>query len=901
MRRSISCLTLLLALLAFVPASAQPSTGLDAREFTLDNGLKVVVVNRPGVPVVSSYVWYKVGSMDETPGITGMAHFLEHMMFKGSRNYAVGEVDQVTVRNGGSNNAFTSYDFTAYYIDLPKARFEEALKIEADRMRYLALDQAEFDSEKKVVQSESDIANDNPSQRLWTRMNAELHGQGHPYSHHILGNPEDVASMTREQMEAFYKRHYHPNHATLLLVGDITLDEAREAATKHFSAIPRGPELKRPEPRRIDFQGPRAIEVAGDSQVVEFGRQYLTVPAGHPDVEPLQVLGVILGGGVTSRLYRALVEDQEVTTGIASGHSDNMLSGSFWLWAELADGKSRDDVTAGIQSAIKELAGNGVSEDELTRARNRMLASIVFQQESASSIASTLGEAETVLGDWREALARPDRIRDVTAEDVRRVARRYLLPERSITGWLVPELTPQPTADPTTEFESESGVLPVQRHVLANGMTVLLLARRGLPLLTMTANFRTGRAREDAGNAGLSTFTGALLDAGTENWSKQELAELIEGVGGSLGVGADGATVRMLSDHRGLGVRVLAETMRRPTFPEGEVELLRRQTLAAMEAAKNETAWFARAAALAAVYGPDNPLGMPQEGSEASVRGFTRKQVQEWHARWFRPDNCVIAAVGDFDSTTLLTEILEAFVDWQNPAEALAFPEFEFPQPEQRDGEQAFEFNDFDFARIDAQLKRIAIDHPEKDQVVLRLQTIGITRDNPDYFPLMVMDNILGTSPGFTDRFSRVLRDQMGLAYSTFANITGGSGSYPGAFLGYIGTRPENVERALATMYALIEEIRNEPVSDEELATAKDYLKGSFVFNLETTSQLANMLITMERFDLGFDYVRKYAEAVDAVTAADIQRVAKRYLLPEQMVEVISGPIKKITPLSKEE
>lgn len=893
MRRTIPLLALLLVLLAFMPASAQSSTGLDAREFTLDNGLKVIVVNRPGVPVVSSYVWYKVGSMDETPGITGMAHFLEHMMFKGSRNYEVGEVDRVTVRNGGSNNAFTSYDFTAYYIDLPKARYVEALKIEADRMRYLTLDQGEFDSEKKVVQSESDIAADNPSQRLWTKMNSTLHGEGHPYSHHILGNPEDVESMTREQMETFYKRHYHPNHATLLLVGDITIDEARQSVTRHFEDIPRGPELQRPKPRTVNFNGPRSIEVAGDSSVVEFGRQYLTVPAGHADVEPLQILGVILGGGVTSRLYRALVDDDGIATSVAAGHGANMLSGSFWTWAELAEGRSREELAAGVQGVIDALIADGVSDAELTRARNRVLAGIVFRQESASSIASTLGEAETVHGDWRLALALPDRIRDVTAEDVRRVARRYLRLERSVTGWQVPEPSPQAADNPESD-ESEPGVLPVQRHVLDNGLTVLLLERRGLPLLTMTASVRSGRAAEGASEAGLSSFTGTLLDAGTKGWSKQELAELLEGVGGSLSAGTDGATVRLLSDHRSLGVRVLAEVLQSPTFPENEVDLLRRQTLAMLEASKNETDWFARAAAMAAVYGPDNPLGRPAQGSEASVRGFTREQVQQWHARWFRPDNCVVAAVGDFDATALLAEIKAGFGDWAKPAEPLEFPTFDFVRPQELEGEQIFHFSNFDFARVDPNRKRIAVDHPEKDQVVLRLQTIGITRDNPDYFPLLVMDNILGTSPGFTDRFSRVLRDQMGLAYSTFANITGGSGNYPGAFLGYIGTRPENVEGALATMYALLEEIRTEPVSDEELATAKDYLKGSFVFNLETTSQLANLLVSMERFDLGFDYVLKYADAVDAVTAEDIRRVANQYLVPDQMVEIISGPVTRI-------
>ena len=205
-------------------------------------------------------------------------------------------------------------------------------------------------------------------------------------------------------------------------------------------------------------------------------------------------------------------------------------------------------------------------------------------------------------------------------------------------------------------------------------------------------------------------------------------------------------------------------------------------------------------------------------------------------------------------------------------------------------------FDSFDASKVDATKKRICVDHPEKKQVVVRLMGMGIRRDNPDYFPLLVMDNILGTSSGFADRFSKKLRDELGLAYSTYANMTSSAGLYEGAFLGYIGTRPENVELALRVMYQLIEEIRTAPVSDKELRDAKDFLKGSFVFGLETTGQLAGLMVEVERYKLGSDYLVKYAENVEAVSAADILRVAQKHLVPERMVEVMCGPIEQITP-----
>jgi zinc protease len=836
--------------------------------------------------------------MDERRGITGMAHFLEHMMFKGSGKYKVGEVDSVTVSNGGSNNAFTSNDYTAYYINLPKSRYKEGLKIEADRMRHLTLDLKEFDSEKKVVQSESDISADDPNDQLWERLTRAQHGAGHPYSHSVLGWPQDVQDISRRDMRLFYDAHYHPNHATLVLVGDITAEEARPVVTELFGDLPRGPEVNRPKPQEIKLNGPKTLEVKSDSGVIEMGRLYLTQPAGHDDDAALNVLGTILGGGVTSRLYRALVDDAGIATGVASGHQEQILSGTFWMWASLSPDHTREELTAGIQAVVETLVEDGVTDAELERARNKLIAALLFQQESSSSIASTLGQAEVVLGDWRLALSQPERIRGVSASDVQRVARTYLGATNSVTGWLVPELSPEPGG--ATVADAKPQPLAVQKHVLPNGLTVLLLERPGLPLLTVTADIRTGRASESAAQAGLSEFTGLLLDTGTKSWSKQVLAEMMEGIGGQLGVGADGATVRALSEHRGTAMKVLAECMQHPTFPEEEVELLRKQTLSEIESSKNETQWFARAAAGAAVYGPTNPLGRPSQGTEESVTGFTREQVQQWHRKWFRPDNCVIAAVGDFSANSLLQQITAAFGDWRKPAEPLQFPQHKFARPEKLEGSQAFHFNNFDAAKVEPTRKRVAVDHPAKDQVVVRLQTLGVTRDNPDYLALRVMDNILGTSPGFTDRFSRVLRDQMGLAYSAGANISGGSGYYPGAFVGYIGTRPENVEMSIKTMYRLIDEIRTTPVTAEELSTAKDYLKGNFVFDLETTGQLAGMLVNMERFDLGFDYLVKFTQGVDAVTAEDIQRVATKYLVPEQMVEVVSGPITKITPAPEE-
>jgi zinc protease len=901
LRKSVFTLVLIALLTACLESQEAPSKpaakGLDVSEHVLDNGLRLLVVNRPGVPLVATYCWYQVGSVDEEAGQTGMAHFLEHMMFKGSSKYKVGDVDKVTQQNGGANNAFTSNDFTGYYFELPKSRYREGLKIEADRMRHLNLDIEEFTSEKAVVQSESDISADDPSDQLWERLGQAVYGLDHPNAHPVLGWPQDIQDISRAQMRAFYDKHYHPNHATLVIVGDITGEEALKDVKAHFGEIPAGPELKRPAPRESSAKLPTEFEIKSDGEVIEFARQYPTLRSGQADVPALDVLGMILGSGVTSRLYRSVVENQGVATAIASGNQDQMLGGVFWVWAQLGEGRTRAELVTAIENEIKLIIEKGVTEAELERTKNRFISSQIFAQESASNLASALGQSQTVNGTWRYTVEYPDKIRAVTAKDVQRVAAAFLGADRSATGWLVPELTPVDTGAGVADAVPQP--LDVKRHVLANGLTVLLLERKGLPVVSVQASIRPGRANENASQNGLSNFTGALLDCGTRDYTKQQMAEALDNIGAGIGVGADGASIRVLSQHTDVGLEMLSQVLLYPTFPEEEIELGRKQVLASIEASKNETAWFARNAASAALYGPTNPLGRSADGTPETVAAFKRADVLAWHAAYCRPDNCVIAAVGDFDAAEMLKKLEGKFGTWKKPATALSFPKGEFQRPAKLEGTQGFTFAEFDAAQVKQTSKRIAIDHPEKDQVVVRLQTLGITRDNPDYYALLVMDNVLGTSPGFTDRFSGKLRDEMGLAYSTYANITNGSGIYPGSFLGYIGTRPENVELALKTMYELIEEIRTEPVTDAEIRAAKDYLKGSFVFDVETTGQLAGLMISMERFNLGFDYMVKYAKAVEAVTAADIQRVAQKYLVPEQMVEILAGPVTKITPIGE--
>jgi zinc protease len=408
--------------------------------------------------------------------------------------------------------------------------------------------------------------------------------------------------------------------------------------------------------------------------------------------------------------------------------------------------------------------------------------------------------------------------------------------------------------------------------VLPNGLTLLLYENHRLPIVVAHASVRDVHFHEPDDKLGVATLMGYLLDEGTAKHTGQQIAEMIEDVGGQLALSSSGATVRVLAPQRHLGLSVLFECLTQPGFPKDAFGRNKERLLSAIAEAESQPSSKAKRAFYAAVFGK-HPLARPNLGFQKTAEKLTVEDCAAFHKRVFVPGNTVVAIVGDFDMRTIAAEVEKLTADWKGAAPAPPpLPKIEKP----------------------AKFTEQFIEMPDAEQLQFYMGHVGVRRDNPDFYKLLVMDYILGTGPGFTDRLSARLRDREGLAYTVQANISGTADREPGAFTCYIGTEPKNYERVKKEFLEEINRIRAEKPTPEEVDDAKQYLLGNLPFHFTTNGDVASQLLNVERNNLGVGYLEDYRKAVAAVTAEDVQAAARKHLDPARMVLVAAG--KKVAP-----
>lgn len=432
---------LLLGLLAGRPAAAEI---FDAESFTLPNGLTVVVVENHRAPIVTQMVWYRVGSADEERGKSGIAHYLEHLMFKGTENTAEGAFSALVAENGGSENAFTSRDYTGYYQTITKDRLEEIIRLEADRMAYLLLTDEQVLPERDVILEERRQRIDaSPAAQLDEAMSAALF-RNHPYGTPIIGWAHEIAALTAADALDFYKRWYGPDNAILVIGGDVTLQEVRPLVEMYYGplkAVGVPPERQRvlepppTAPRSVTLHSPQVSEPQWSRVYLGPHRQDLA----EGDLEALQLISQILAGGATSRLYSRLVVEQGIAASAgAYDRSEALDYPTLHFYAQPRQGKSLFEVEVAMETEIEALLASGVTEEELRRAKDQLKASAVFARDEPSTGPYVIGAAMAVGETLEEIQAWPERVEAVTVEQVNDLLRAYLKPEASVTGYLLP-------------------------------------------------------------------------------------------------------------------------------------------------------------------------------------------------------------------------------------------------------------------------------------------------------------------------------------------------------------------------------------------------------------------------------------------------------------------------------
>lgn len=881
-------------------ANADLSLTAGVRKTVLDNGLTVLTKEVHTAPVVSVQVWYRVGSRNEAPGVSGIAHQLEHLMFKGTQSRPI-QFGRFFSALGSDSNAFTSYDMTAYFGTVERDKLEALLVLEADRMRNSIIGEKELASEKRVVISELQGYENNPSYRLGRAVMRSAFPTS-PYGLPVGGTKADVEKFTVDQVRYYYNTFYRPDNATLVVVGDFQTDALLKKVQESFGKIPKAiaPLPKDPLSAKT---AKAALQPAATSPIVlkEPGSAallnavYPLPDTKHPDVPAIQVMDYILTGGRSSRIYQALVE-----TGLASdagGGAANLISGGWYeLSATAAPGKNLQEIDRALLQVLADLRDKGVTQEELTRAKAQLKASLVLRNRDISSQAILLGDNQISTGDYRFTDKLLAAIATVTPGDVQRVAQTYLAIANRTIGFFEPttadgaggnpgsssqtseKFSPGAPVDPaevakylppnraTTQPQDQA--LP-EKLTLKNGVQVLLVRDRSTPTVTLSGHIGAGTVRDQPATAGLATLTANNLMNGTQTKDALAIAKTLENRGASLGFGAsrEGVSIsgEALSADLPTLVQVAADVLKNASFPQNELELSRQRALTGLKLELDTPARLARRTFQQAIYPVDHPFHTFP--TAASLQAITRDDLVRFHQQYYRPDATVLALVGDFDSAAVRSLLVSELGSWETTGNIsqITFPVVPLPD----------------------KTVRLTPTLPGKTQSMTYLGYSAIDRKDPRYYMALVFNQILGGDT-LSSRLGTEIRDRQGLTYGIYSAFQ--AGQTPGPFLISMQTAPEDANRAIASTVSLLQQIRKEGVTDAEVANAKRSLTSSYPVELASPTSLASTILSNAVYGLPLSAIRTYTDTINSITPAQVNALIQEVLQPDRLVIVTAGP-----------
>jgi zinc protease len=868
----------------------------------LDNGLTVIVRESHRVPVVSFWIWYRVGARNEPLGRTGISHWVEHMLFKGTPDYQPGEIFRTINKFGGTLNGFTSLDFTAYFETLPNTQLELAVSIEADRMYNAIFDPDEFEKERTVILSEREGNENSPGFHLREEMMGAAF-RAHPYGQSVIGFESDLRSMTRDELYEHYRTFYTPRNSTVVIVGDITTDEAVAMVERHFGQIESGPEIPEVRTAEPEQLAERRVTVRRPAPSKQMLLGWHGPRASDADAPAMEVLDTILSGGKgiglgsgggmgrSSRLYRSLVASG-LCSGASSGYSLSIDPNLFSISATLLPNTTEEQVESEVFEQVRQLRDESVPQSELDRAIKQIRAQFAYADESVTHQGYWLGSMAIVAPgiDPDDFLTQ---VATVTSEDVQRVANAYLKEGRFTMGWLIPvedsggdndensvgmeaaTLINRPAfySDSHPE-EAISGAprtrLDIQESYLSNGSRLLANHDPSSEAAVIELRIPAGSAL-DSDTPGLARLAGQMLTRGTETLSFEQLNEELDSLGAAIGVSTSreyvDISVQCLKEDAGRLIELLAEVVKQPTFPEAELQRVRAQALNSLKRTLNDTRAEASHRIRTMLYPEGHPLYHRAMGTESSLAGLSRDELVNYHRNAFTANDAIFAVAGGLDSAVASRLIEDAFSDWlptDNPARKIIEPA---PAPVERIRESG----------------SIA----GKSQSDIAIGTPVVDRSHPDYESLRMGNLILGRL-GLMGRLGANVRDTQGLAYYAFSNLHAGR-TY-GRWTAQAGVNPENVERAIEAVLHEVLRLRDELVDPEELSDGQSFMIGSLPIGLESSGAIVGTMLQIAFYDLGLDYVERLPERLNAVTRESIRQAAQTHLDPERVAIAVVGP-----------
>lgn len=838
-----------------------------AQMFKLDNGQTVVIQEVKNNPIVTIDTWIKTGSIDEDDSNNGVAHFLEHLFFKGTKNHESGEFDQILETKGAITNAATSNDFTHYYVTIPSKDFDLAMELHGDMMLHPLIPRNEMEKERKVVLEEINKDLVSPTRILQENLNSMMYTT-HPYKRKVIGRSDVIETITRDQVLNFYNAHYSPSNMITIVVGDVDTNHALERIKEVFNA-----EYKKqtktiyPKESQLTSQQKKVEYIKTESGYMVIG--FRGTPINDNDSYALDVLSTILGDGRSSVLNQVLKEKKRLAFSVDAGNSTFRDDGIFYISANFEPEKCKQ-VQSAIFDEIKNIQDKGVSDEQLSLAKNIIERNTYYSRESITNIATEIGYTMALTNDIKFYDTYLDKIKSVSKDEVKRVANKYLGENRSAVSIILPESSKNiPVANKiqnlgTAELVSESN--GTQKYHLSDGATMLYTPNSSNDIIAISIYAKGGQFLDKI--AGTANLTAATMMKGTKNYTSLELSQVLEDNGIKIvpSVGADAFSITVLTtkDEYDKTMELLNEVVNNAIFDDYEIEKVKSDKLSAIKTNKDVPIKQAIEEYRDMIY-KNTPYSISSKVLEKNIQNIKKSDIIEYYNKIFNPKNIVISINGNIDKDKTIQDLNKIF--------------------EPKADSQTFDYKIYDskIPRITAPRTNTIKMPTETAWILLGWQTDGVLSEK-DYATLQVIDSILGT--GMSSRLFKELREQEGLAYQL------GTGYSPnvlrGSFMMYIGTNPATLEKSKQGLFSEIEKLKTEYVGDKELKDAKEKLIGNYVIGLETNLDKASNTGWYEASTRGYEFKEKYVDLINSVTDADIIEVANKYFNDNYIMSIVT-------------
>ena len=868
-------------------------------EYRLDNGLRVLLFPDASKPQVTVNVTYFVGSRNEGYGETGMAHLLEHLVFKGTPTH--GDIMQELTERGAQPNGSTWYDRTNYYEIFPASteNVEWALDLEADRMVNSFIAKKDLDSEMTVVRNEMEGGENSPQDVLTERVMSTAY-LWHNYGKSTIGARSDVEDVPIERLQAFYHKYYQPDNAMLVVAGNFDADHALEVIADRFGAIPRpdrdGASHIYPTYTEEPTQdGERMVTLrrVGDVQLVS--TMYHVPPGSHPDFPAVDVLAFALGDTPSGRLYKALVETK-IATSTAAYAYQLREAGPLFAVAEVRKDGDLDQAWRVLNETVEGVRTKPITGEEVERAKAALLKQVELAFNNSAGIALQLSEW-AAMGDWRLLFLYRDGLQKVTADDVNRVAQTYLKPDNRTVGLFHPtdhpdraEIPEVPDVDSLVDgYQGRAAVAEGEAfdpspanidarttsYALPNGMKVALLPKetRG-DAAVVRLRLQFGDERSLTGRSAAGSVVGGMLMRGTEAHTRQEIQDELDRLKASGGISATATTGsgQVTTVHASVPdvIRLMGEIVRTPSFPESELQVLEEQRLAQLEEARSDPGTLAQIALERRMTpwpeGHPSHVGTIDE-EIAALRSVTLDQVRRFHRDFYGPQSGNIVVVGDFDPAEVRAAIEETFGDWKSPHpyQRIATPFRDIPADE------------------------IQIETPDKaNAFFFAQQNLELRDTDPDYAALALAGYMIGGGP-LNSRLARRIRVQDGLSYGVAGSIDGHPIDPVGSFGAFAIYAPENAEKLEADFKEEIQKVLTEGFTEDEVATSRQGMLETLQLSRAQDGSLAGQISSNLYFDRTFGFDAALEDKIRSLTVDEINAAVKRRLDLSKITIVKAG------------